>query len=224
MKRLAIVLSLIAATVGVAFLGFAFASSTADADGASVDRHSSVGVNAEFFSVDVDGIETSVFVHAEGFETHHPPERATTGSWLDVEISQFNPDTGAFSEAFGSAPLDASQFQIDDRHLTWATLSTVVAVGEPRPEPECFDLTLNLTWTGTGALRRDSDNSHVRSDEVIRNSHSLRSSRSAELSGSISGGAINLTDDDIEFAEVFGLRSVHVVIGPPNGKGGFRCP
>lgn len=85
--------------------------------------------------------------------------------------------------------------------------------GEP-PEPsECFDVTIDLAWMGSGPLAKSHGSFHFKSDGVIENERFRDSFREAELTGSIMGDTIDLTGDSAEFADIHSSRFGGVFIG-----------
>lgn len=234
-------LAIVAVLAAIALSTFAFVRPFAEAGENFQD--SSAGASAAWFSEDGEDGFTEVFVDARQFKVKMPPGPGFVGSEVFVGIFRGDKMTGEFSEAFGFAPLNPDQFHVD-RKLSEATLTAVVEVCEfifeppPFPEPpdgpgkppngeppngeppepsECFDVTIDLAWMGSGPLAKIHGSFHFKSDGVINNERFRDSFREAELTGSIMGDTIDLTGDSAEFADIHSARFGGVFIGgePP---------
>ena len=214
MKRLPF--ALFAALVAVAFSALAFAPRSASADGAVTSTGSGASASASFFA-DIGGVQTSTFVFASD-HSFSDPSGTFEGSDVFVDIFQFdpgnprNPRDDKFHSFSGYAELTPEQFQLVG-NFDSATLSAVVNVCEfegkdggppapPPPEPNCFDVTVDLTWTGTGAVQTSSGKSSFRFDGCRVRSTFSNSFRSASAAGAVSDGTTNFTPNPSDFADM----------------------
>ena len=209
MRRPLVVFSA-AALVAVAFSALAFAPRSASAAGTVTSTGSDASASASFFA-DIGGVQTSTFVYASD-HSFSDPSGTFEGTDVFVDIFQFDPgnprnprddESHYFS---GYAELTQDQFQILG-NLDSASLSAVVNVCEfegkqPPPQPNCFDVTVDLTWTGAGALGTSSGKFNSRFDGCRVHSTFSNSFRSAVAEGSISDGVTNFTPNPSDFADL----------------------
>jgi len=199
-----------AALVAVAFSALAFAPRSASAAGTVTSTGSDASASASFFA-DIGGVQTSTFVYASD-HSFSDPSGTFEGSDVFVDIFQFdpgnprNPRDDTFHSFSGYAELTSGQFQVVG-NLDSASLSAVVNVcefegKEPPPQPNCFDVTVDLTWTGAGALNTASGKSNVRFDGCKVHSTFTNSFRSAVAGGSVSDGVTNFTPNPSDYADM----------------------
>ena len=206
MKRLL----LFAAALAGGFLATGLAPGSASA-AAPITFTASDATASASFAADIDGVQTSTSVYASD---HSFSDLSGTfeGSDVFVDIFQFdpgnprNPRDDKFHYFSGYAELTQDQFQILGT-LDSASLSAVVNVcefegKEPPPQPNCFDVTVDLTWTGAGALGTSSGKSNSRFDGCRVHSTFSNSFRSAVAEGSISDGVTNFTPNPSDFADL----------------------
>ena len=224
MRRPLLVLS--AAVLALAF-GVAAAPNSAAAAAPITTTSIGAGANAGFFAV-VDGVETSVFVSASDF-SFSDPGGVFEGSDVFVDIFQFdpgnprNPRDDRFRSFSGYVELTADQFQpVGD--LDSAALVAVVNVCEfagkvggpgagPPPQPNCFDVAVDASWTGTGDVQTFSGRSQSRFDGCRVRSTFTNSFRSAVATGSVSDGATNFTPNPSDFADLNSFSSRDTLSG-----------
>lgn len=201
-------------------------------------RHfSGEGVEASFFSYnEVHGSSTSAFVFAGTFKDrfHDPPGGppvTSSRTEVNVYLSQYfpgNPDDPSddrWRDVFGYA--SPSLFRIDGR-LQSATLEASIpatvceyspAVSDgpeprPKPTPECTEVTLtvDLDWTGVGALTREGGSFHFRGDGFVVNGHFQGLRRSAEVAGVVSDGTTDYTGGAAGAGSIFQARQGEVIV------------
>ena len=209
MRRPLVVFSA-AALVAVAFSALAFAPRSASAAGTVTSTGSGASASASFFA-DIGGVQTSTFVFASD-HSFSDPSGTFEGSDVFVDIFQFdpgnprNPRDDKFHSFSGYAELPSGQFQVAD-DLSSATLSAVVNVCEfegkqPPPQPNCFDVTVDLSWAGTGVVQTFSGKSNSRFDGCKVHSTFSGSFRSASATGTVSDGTTNFTPNPSDFADM----------------------
>jgi hypothetical protein len=145
-----------------------------------------------FFSrTDPSGcIVTNAFVFAseEGFRS--PPEPNEIASWTEFAISQYNACTGILLlDAEGFGLLADSDFQVS-RNLDSASLNTTANTFD-EVSRTWFEVSIHLTWTGTGLLTHQNNTTHFNNPDCHINAHLNNPFRDAESSGSISDGTTN---------------------------------
>ena len=205
MKRL-----LLFAALAGGFIATGLAPGSASA-AAPVTFTASDATASASFAADIDGVQTSTSVYASD---HSFSDLSGTfeGSDVFVDVFQFdpgnprNPRDDTFHYFSGYAELTPDQFQILG-NLDSATLSAVVNVCEfegkqPPPQPNCLDVTVDLSWTGTGIVQTFSGKSNSRFDGCRVHSTFSNSFRSAAAEGSISDGATNFTPNPSDFADL----------------------
>jgi len=151
------------------------------------------GDTADAFFSSFDGcIATDVGVFAsDGISQSTPgPGGASSGTNLFISQYDFCTDIQLLA-AEGFASLAGPDFQVSKR-LDSATLNATVNVFDFVSNTS-FDVSVNLTWTGTGLLIRQSGNSHFDSPGCKIHSRFRGTFRSAEVSGSVSDGVTNYT-------------------------------
>ncbi len=151
--------------------------------------------SASFFSVDPSNcIGTSVFVQFGEISTKNPPEPGQQVSIAAVYISQYDFCTGVqliSVSTQGDFQLPANAAQVE-KHLNSAALNaTIQAFDYLNNLP--IDVEIHLTWTSTDEPPfRNNGHFHFQSPGVIFSSHSRSTSRTAEVSGTVSLGGANL--------------------------------
>jgi hypothetical protein len=187
-------------------------------------QHSSVSANEIFkfrgesvnaFFTNTDGcIETSVFVAATQGASQSPPGPGSPVSQVVLFISQFDLCAGerlVSAESVSTVP--EADFQVA-KMLGQATLNTTVTVTDFASDPPAsFDVFIDLTWTGVGALSRQSNNSHFKSPGCIIHNRFHGTSRTAEASGSVSDGTMNYTPGPSVEAFIMSANSGTLIIG-----------
>jgi hypothetical protein len=128
-----------------------------------------------------------------------------------VTIFQFDNCTGAtLLAAFGQATLTDQAFQVN-RELTSATLNATLQVTDV-VAGSTSNVDVDLTWTGTGQLTRESDRFHLRAPGSIFQSRLNGTFRGAQASGSVSLGGVNLATQLSIFAQIASVKSGSVTI------------
>ena len=151
--------------------------------------------DAYFSTIDGSGcVFTDIYVFASDNTNQSPPGRAGKSSSVNMFISQYDTctDTQLFA-ADGFASLAPSEFQVNKK-LTSASLRATVTMfdyvsGTP------FDVFVDLDWTGNGPLSRQNGHSNYQSPGCSFKSRFNGTSRSAEVSGSVSDGTTNFTPE-----------------------------
>jgi len=173
--------------------------------------------DASFFSIDGSGVETSTFVFASD-NTFTDPSGTLQGTDLFLDIFQFDPggpspNDDRFRQFSGFASPAPEQFQVNG-NLESATLSAVVNVCEftfevpargrkPPPPLNCFDVAVDLSWTGSGDVQTTSGRSIIRSDGCRIRSTFTELFRPAEASGSIIADSSDYTGGAPGFGSMF---------------------
>ncbi len=201
------------------FASLALAPGSASAAGPTVISGSSSNASASFFS-DVNGVQTSTFVYAND-NTFSDLNGTFEGSDVFVDIFQFDPgnpnnprdDQSQYFSGFASLAPD--QFVMNG-DLGSATLSAVVSVCEftgkkaaaspPPSEPNCFDVTIDLTWDGTGTVATSSGRSNSRFDGCRIQSSFSNSYRSAVASGVVSDGTTDFAPNPADYGDLSTYR------------------
>jgi len=125
------------------------------------------------FTADIAGVQTDVSINVGDF-AFSGPEGTFEGSNMSVEIQQIdlgnprNPRDDEFHDFIGFADLAPEQFQVIG-NLETAELHAVVTICEskltaPPGPPICFEATLDLAWTGEGAVSTSSGKTISRVD------------------------------------------------------------
>ncbi len=119
---------------------------------------------------------------------------ANTPSEITVSIHSFGSCPGSVPlDVSTVAPLAAQDFRLA-ANLSTASLKATVDVCDSLSN-SCFPLSVDVTWTSFGPAGRITDFSHShQSQGVITNIHLRGVSQTANTSGSIVGGPINLHD------------------------------
>jgi hypothetical protein len=161
----------------------------------------------------------SVAVSANGFQAPTPISGpAVRAEVVECILTGENAECTSF---VGFAP--ASGFQMN-KQLASATLPEVTVPVSPadyygNPSgPPVFEVTVALTWTGVGAITRQSDVSHTRIGHTyIETFHGKGTFRNATVSGSVSYpspffGPITLTGANSDFAIMMSQSSMDISI------------
>jgi hypothetical protein len=153
------------------------------------------GASASFFSVDPSNcVSTSVFVQFGEASIKNPPDPGEHVSIAAVYISQYDFCAGVQLVSVstqGDFPLPANAAQVE-KHLNAATLNaTIQAFDYLNNLPVNVDVHLNWTSSNDPPFRSNGT-FHFQSPGVTFSSHSRSISRAAEVSGSLSLGAVNL--------------------------------
>lgn len=181
-----------------------------------------VSANASFFS-DVDGVQTSTFVDAF-HETHSDPGGTHEHSSVFVQIFEFdpgnprNPRDDTFRNFFGSAELAPGQLQVSEA-LDSATLNAGVLVcelpGGPSSPPtlNCFNVTIDLAWAGSGEVHNQSGKAIVRIDGCKIHDTFSSSFRDATATGTVSDGSTDFVLGPSDFGGVSTFSSKQTFTG-----------
>jgi len=203
MKRLFVIPTLL--VLALALVSMALGSPTASAARPLTGSGSFSEAHASFFS-EADGVQTSTFVDAHDDAFSDPFGGTFEGSSVFIFISQFNPGNPGnpgddVTRNFdGVAELAPDQFQVS-ADLGSATLNAVVTVCE-RPSGACFDVTVNLTWAGTGDAHNNSGVSNQRIDRCRIHSTFSGSFRDATATGTVSDGSTDFVSGPSDFAQL----------------------
>jgi hypothetical protein len=156
-------------------------------------------------------ITTVVFVFGTEVKFHDPPGPPTPVSFAEVGLLQFDDCTGAtLQAAFGDATLTDEAFQVN-RELSSATLNATVQVTD-EITGSTSTVEVDLTWTGTGELVRETERFHSHAPGVNFQSRFNGRFRDAEASGSVSLGGVNLAQQPSEFAQLASVKQGEVTI------------
>lgn len=194
-------------------LMFAFATFIPNSSASAIEIFKFRGDSVSAFFTNTDGcIETSVFVAATQGVLQRPPGSLVTE--VAILIFQFDlcTDTRLVSaEALASVP--EADFQVSKK-LEQATLNTTVTVTDFAADPQAsFDVFIDLTWTATGSLSRQNNNSNFSNPGCNIHNRIHGTSRTAEASGSVSNGTINYTPQPSVDASIMSANNGVVIIG-----------
>jgi hypothetical protein len=170
---------------------------------------------AFFSTTDPSGcVVTNVFVFAseEGFRS--PPEPGETSSWTEFAVSQFDVCTEPLTvllDAEGFAVLSDSAFQVS-RNLDSVMLHTT-GIAFDEVTRTRFEVSIDLTWTGTGRLTHRNSTTHFNNPDCHINAHYNNPYRDAQASGSISDGTTNFTPEPSLLAEISSINYGVVFVG-----------
>lgn len=194
-------------------LALAAFSQHSSASAGGVFKFRGEGASAIFSSVDTSGcVWTDVYVNADEGIFQSPPGRGGASSGVGLFISQYDSCTGTqLLAAEGFASLGDPDFQVFGR-LSSATLSATVNVYDYVSNTS-FDIFIDLTWTGTGDVNRQSSHSHFDSPGCKFNSRFIGSFRPAVATGSVSDGLTNYTPDPSLGYDIYSAKSGEVFIG-----------
>jgi hypothetical protein len=162
------------------------------------------------FSSESGGVQTFTFVDAHD-ESFSGPGGSFEGSFVFIDITQFDPGTNVTRSFVGDAELAPNQFQVSG-DLSLATLDAEVTVCERRGT-ECLDLTVDITWSGTGQTRTASGKSKTSINGCRIHSTFSNPFRDATATGTVSDGTTNYTPDPSDFATISTFSSQDTFIG-----------
>lgn len=171
------------------------------------------GASAIFSSVDASGcVWTDVYVNPnEGF-SQSPPGPGSPSSGVYMFISRYDSCAGyQLIAAEGFAPLADADFQVFGR-LNSASLNAWVDVYDYVSNTS-FGVSIDLVWTGTGSINRQSSHSHYDSPGCKFNSRFIGSFRPAVATGSVSDGITNFTPDPSWGYDIYSSKNGEVYIG-----------
>jgi hypothetical protein len=168
-------------------------SQSIDASAADVYKFKGYSASAFFFTTDPSGcIVTggSVFVFED--ISHTPPGPGSSSA--DVLIDLFKEDTctgTSLMSASNLAPADILNFQVAG-NLDSATVLATVPMFD-YVSNTAFNLTVDLTWTGTSSLGHQSSQYKQNFQGCHLNLKNNSAFRYAEASGTVSDGTTNFT-------------------------------
>ena len=159
------------------------------------------------FDTYVGDVRTSVDVVVSETEVTSP-EGSQRGLHADIEILQFDPRIGTYGrmiDVAGGVDTQAGGFDLR-QDLSNASLDLTIAVCgakvlhngrlKQRAFRDCFDLRVDLQWTGTGEIVSDSGTDDYPAGDCTVHVISSYSRRASLVTGTISAGAINFTPGD----------------------------
>lgn len=196
-------------------LMFAFATFIPNSSVSAIEMFKFRGDSVSAFFTNTDGcIETSVFVAATEGVIQRPPGPGSPVTEVALLIFQFDvcSETRLVSaEAVTSVP--EADFQVSKK-LEQATLNTTMTVTDFAADPQAsFDVFINLTWTATGPLSRQNNNSNFNNHGCNIHNRFHGTSRTAEASGSVSNGTMNYTPQTSVEAFIMSANNGVVIIG-----------
>lgn len=189
--------------------------STASADVPLTGFERFADAGAEFSS-DVGGVQTQTFVFASDQAVSDPFFGSFEGSFVEIGISQFdpgnprNPRDDTFHSFFGFAELAPEQFQLSS-DLSAATLNAVVTVCEG--PSDCFDVSIDLTWSPTGEVRVGSGRANERFNGCKIHTTFSNSFSDATAAGTVSDGTTNFTPNASDFGHLGSFDAERSFIG-----------
>lgn len=171
------------------------------------------GASAIFSSVDGSGcVWTDVYLNPNEGISQSPPGKGSTSSGVYMFISQYDACMGTqLIAAEGSATLAASDFQVFGQ-LSSATLNATVTLFD-YVSGNYFDVYVDLTWNGTGAINRQSSSSHFSSPGCKFNTRFTGSFRPAVATGTVSDGFTNYTPEPSWGYDIYSAKNGEVYIG-----------
>jgi len=159
--------------------------------------------SAFFSAIDPSGcIVTGGTVFAFENISHSPPVRGSFATDVLIDFFQYDQctDTGLLS-ASNRAPAQNVEFHVAG-DLNTAMLTATVPMFD-NVSNTAFDLTVDLTWTGTTARRHQSDRFIFNSQGCHISLKNDSSYREAVASGTVSDGTTNFTPLPSEQAAIF---------------------
>lgn len=187
---------------------------TASASEATTVRLMAEVASADFSSIDPSGcILTGVSVSASESAVRSGRGPGSPSSMVFVSINQYNLCTHTnLLWAFGFAPLAETDLQVSG-NLDSAILNAMVNVHDDI-SGSSFNVSVDLTWTGTSSLRRAifNDKREFGSCHQIR--HINASWRFALASGTVSDGTTNFISisDQADEASIFSSKQGYILI------------
>lgn len=171
------------------------------------------GASAIFSSVDATGcVWTDVYVNPNDGFFQSPPGPGSPSSGVYMFISQYDTCAGIqLIAAEGFASLADTDFQVFGR-LNSASLTATVNVFDFVSNTS-FDIYIDLVWTGTGGIYRQSSHSHYDSPGCSFNTRFVGSFRPAVATGSVSDGTTNFTPDPSLGYDIYSSKNGEVYIG-----------
>ncbi|HEX5838051.1 MAG TPA: hypothetical protein VFY26_09470 [Anaerolineales bacterium] len=205
MKKLSIACILVVYIAAFILQGPAFAG--------GIFKFRGEGASAIFTSVDGSGcVWTDVYLNPNEGVFQSPPGKGTLSSGVYMYITQYDVCTDTqLLAAEGSASLADSDFQVFG-NLSSATLDAVVTLYD-YVSGTYFDVFVDLTWTGTGSINRQSSNSHFSSPGCKFHSRFNGSFRPAVATGTVSDGVTNYTPEPSWGYDIYSARNGEVFIG-----------
>ena len=196
-------------------LMFAFATFMQNSSVSAIEIFKFRGDSVSALFTNTDGcIETSVFAAATQGISQSPPGPGSPVTQVALFILQYDfcTDTRLVSaEAVMDVP--EADFQVSKK-LEQATLNTTVTVTDFAADPPAsFDVFIDLTWTATGPLSRQSNNSNFNDHGCNIHNRFHGTSRTAEASGSVSDGTINYTPQPSVEAFIMSANRGTVIVG-----------
>jgi|GEM_PF-1387027 len=161
--------------------------------------------DAYFSSTDTSGcVSTDVSVVASESIQRFPPDKGEPSSGVFVSISQYNYCEGtqllSADNGYGGMQLADQTFQVS-ANLDSATLNARTYV-EDYVSGTAFEVSINLTWTGTGSLGRTRLNSFTRTPGCKMITHQNGTFRPVEASGAVTLEQTNVTPEPPVYANL----------------------
>ena len=171
------------------------------------------GASAIFSSLDGSGcVWTDVYINPNEGIFQSPPGKGSTSSGVYMFISQYDGCTGTqLIAAEGFTSLAAADFQVFG-NLSSADLNATVTLFD-YVSGTYFDVFVDLTWTGTGEIHRQSSNSHFSSPGCKVHSRFNGSFRPAVATGTVSDGSTNFTPEPSWGYDIYSSKNGEVFIG-----------
>jgi len=181
---------------------------------AEIFRGSGNAANATFFTFEEctpplpgGSIFRNVAVSAQENVVHNAPGGPALSSVAQVVIIEFDTCGGPFvTLLFGFAP--DQDFRMSEG-LTSASLNGTVEVCNQFDPFECFDVTIDLDWAGTGEASRGINNTHIIGPfQIFTKFRGLI--RDAQAIGSVSDGITNFTPTPSTFGSLQSADSMEL--------------
>ena len=194
-------------------LAVAMFSQHASASAVSMFKFKGLGANASFESLDPSGcILTRVDLFTAEAMIQSPPGRKAPFSSMNLFLSQYDVCTDTpLLAAEGVKDLAEPDLQISSK-LAGATLNTTITMLDSLTG-NTFDLSVDLSWTGIGPLRREHSGFHFGDRECRINSRFKGTFRGAEAFGTVSDGVTNFTPEFSIAADLISSNSRDMTIG-----------
>jgi len=171
-----------------------------------------VGDNAyaDFYSTG-NCVSGSVTAWAGESVTKEGPGKPAATSSAAIEVFGYNACTGSFIYGYGSTNLSPNDFKVQG-NLQSPTLNAVVPVCCDQ-NGASYPATVNLTWTGTGAIGK-SKTSYTSKSPGCKNSYSSEGSgRNATMSGNITVQGTTFTPQPGSYAVINSSKEGAMTIG-----------
>lgn len=192
---------------------FSHNTSASAGGGGGTFKFKGQSASAYFSSADPSGcIYTDVSVYASEQISASQPGPGSPSSGTNVSIYQYDACTGTqLLAADGFAPLADADFEVSKK-LESAKLNATVNVFD-YVSGTSFDVSLDLTWTGTSSLGHQMSHFQYQFAGCHQNLHTNGTFRFAQAIGAVSAGTTEFAPSPAVDASIFSAKSGDVSTG-----------